>query len=95
MTTIPTELAKKFMGEQPEDDASPFIREGNARYIRHDEIELSNATDALGRVGIKVEFKWRGAIIGWLRIEDVSIADGKRVVLTGIEGRQEIAAPPA
>jgi hypothetical protein len=65
-----------------QDDANPFVREGETTFIRHDELRVIQPRPGL----VEVEFRWRGMLTHTMRV-DCDLAAGQLLTLSGLEGR--------
>jgi hypothetical protein len=66
---------------------SPFVREGDDVYMRHDEIRVSRA----GAHSVQAEFYWRGKLTYTMNT-GCDLMAGQMLTLTGIEGRMFVRA---
>lgn len=71
---------------EPSDDANPFVREGDATYMRHDEIQLTQE----GGV-VSVAYRWRGVTVYTAHVY-CDMAAGQVLTLTGSSGRMFVKA---
>ena len=71
---------------EPHDEGNPFVRDGDATYMRHDEIQLTQKDGV-----VSVAYRWRGATIYTMRV-DCDMAAGQVLTLTGSSGRMLVKA---
>lgn len=75
------EFARRICAAK-QDQANPFVREGEKTFMRHDELRIIQ--EQPGQMA--VEFRWQGTPTYTMRVEcDFSI--GQTLTLTGVEGR--------
>lgn len=65
-----------------QDDANPFVREGETTFMRHDEVRVIQQRPGL----VAVEFRWRGVLTYTMHV-DCDFAAGQLLTLAGLEGR--------
>lgn len=71
---------------EPNEDGNPFVREGDATYMRHDEIQISQADGV-----VSVAYRWRGVTVYTTRV-DCDMAAGQVLTITGSSGRMRVQA---
>lgn len=81
LTAMEAALAAK------QDDANPFVREGETTFMRHDEVRVAQQRPGL----VAVEFYWRGMLTHTMRV-DCDFAAGQLLTLAGLEGWMEARA---
>ena len=70
-----------------QEDANPFVRDGDTTFIRFEEMRLIQQRPGL----VAVEFLWRGAIRHTMHV-DCDLAAGQLLTLTGVEIRVAVRA---
>ena len=65
-----------------QDDANPFVRDGETTFMRHDEVRVIQQRPGL----VDVEFRWRGVLTYTMHV-DFDFAAGQPLTLAGIDGR--------
>lgn len=69
---------------------SPFFTEGDTVRMRHDAIKIEGLGPGPNKTGIKVSFMYRGNDISSLEVDRADLDMGDTLILSGINGSQQI-----